>query len=120
MATTVKMILEQKALTTLQRIEAARARWPSDGVLLLQRPANWRCMPRRSIIYLRTTQGWLDLIVVIDLCTGKVICWASSQGIDAQLACVALKAGIPRRSLPCGQSCTPTVAVDTAAGSTVI
>jgi len=40
--------------------------------------------------------------VVIDLCTRKVIGWARSQRIDAQLACDALKAAIARRSSPRG------------------
>ena len=55
-----------------------------------------------DITYLRTTQGWLYLAVVIDLCTRKVIGWASSQRIDGQLACGALKAAIARRSPPHG------------------
>jgi transposase InsO family protein len=55
-----------------------------------------------DITYLRTTQGWLYLAVVIDLCTRKVIGWASSQRIDAKLACDALKAAIARRSPPHG------------------
>ena len=55
-----------------------------------------------DITYLCTTQGWLYLAVVIDLCTRKVIGWASSQRIDGQLACGALKAAIARRSPPHG------------------
>ena len=49
-----------------------------------------------------TTQGWLYLAVVIDLCTCKVTGWANSQRFDGQLACGALRAAIARRSPPHG------------------
>jgi len=55
-----------------------------------------------DITYLRTTQGWLYLAVILDLCTRKVIGWATSTRIDAALACTALKAALARRGEPRG------------------
>jgi len=49
-----------------------------------------------------------------------VIGWSSSQRIDAQLACGALKAAIARRSPPHGIIMKLTVAAFTVAGSTEI
>jgi len=53
-----------------------------------------RCLP--------TTQGWLYLAVVLDLCARKVIGWATSTRIDAELACTALRAALARRGVPSG------------------
>ena len=55
-----------------------------------------------DITGLRTTQGWLYLAVVLDLCTRKVIGWATSTRIDAELACAALRAALARRGEPSG------------------
>ncbi len=51
---------------------------------------------------LRTTQGWLYLPVVLDLCTRKAIGWATSTRIDPELACTALRAAIARCGEPRG------------------
>ncbi|MEX0449766.1 IS3 family transposase [Spiribacter sp. 221] len=53
-----------------------------------------------DITYLRTIQGWLYLAVILDLCTRKVIGWATSTRIDAELACTALRAALARRGEP--------------------
>ena len=45
-----------------------------------------------DITYLRTIQGWLYLAVILDLSTRKVIGWATSTRIDAELACTAPRA----------------------------
>ncbi|MEX0452010.1 IS3 family transposase, partial [Spiribacter sp. 218] len=55
-----------------------------------------------DITYLRTLQGWLYLAVILDLCTRKVIGWATSARIDAGLACTALRAALARRGEPSG------------------
>ena len=55
-----------------------------------------------DITGLRTTQGWLYLAVVLDLYTRKVIGWATSTRIDAELACTALRGALARRGEPRG------------------
>ena len=87
MATTVKVMSEGNPPNLLDQNFSA------------QRP-DQKCAG--DVTCLRTTQGWLYLAVVIDLCTRKVIGWASGQRIDAQLACDALRAAIARRSPPHG------------------
>ena len=55
-----------------------------------------------DVTFLQTTQGWLYLAVVMDLCTRKIIGWATHTRNNADLACNALKAAIARRGAPCG------------------
>ena len=38
-----------------------------------------------DISYLRTTEGWLFIAVILDLCSRKVVGWAMSTRIDRQL-----------------------------------
>ena len=50
-----------------------------------------------DISYLRTTQGWLFIAVILDLCSRKVVGWAMSTRIDRQLCLDALQMAIWRR-----------------------
>jgi transposase InsO family protein len=51
-----------------------------------------------DITYLATAQGWIYLAVVVDLFSRRVVGWALSDRIDAQLAVEALRMALLRRS----------------------
>lgn len=55
-----------------------------------------------DITYIRVKQQWLYLSVVIDLYSRRVIGWAFSERIDAQLVCDALKMALRKRAYPTG------------------
>jgi len=55
-----------------------------------------------DITYLHTQEGWLYLAVVIDLFSRKVIGWAMSERMTADLACDALTMALWRRRQPTG------------------
>jgi putative transposase len=65
-----------------------------------------------DITYLRTSSGWIYLSVFIDLLTRKVVGWAMSEKIDADLACRSLEEALIREGNPRG------VIVHTDRGST--
>ncbi len=44
-----------------------------------------------DITYIRTTEGWVYLAVVMDLYSLKIIGWSVSKNIDSALVCKALK-----------------------------
>lgn len=50
-----------------------------------------------DISYLRTTEGWLFIAVILDLCSRKVVGWAMSTRIDRQLCLDALQMALWRR-----------------------
>jgi len=52
-----------------------------------------------DITYILTREGWLFLAVLLDLCTRAVVGWATSERIDADLVCTALKHALGRRAL---------------------
>lgn len=55
-----------------------------------------------DITYLHTDEGWLYLATVIDLYSRKVIGWAMSDRMKAELACDALTMALWRRGFPQG------------------
>jgi len=55
-----------------------------------------------DITYLWTDEGWLYLATVIDLYSRRVIGWAMSERMTAQLVCDALKMALWRRRMPSG------------------
>lgn len=55
-----------------------------------------------DITYIRTFEGWLYLATVMDLFSRKIVGWAMSKNIDAELAITALKMAIKRRRPPKG------------------
>lgn len=55
-----------------------------------------------DITYLRTTQGWLYLAVMIDLFSHQVVGWQMSQRIDQTLVNDALNAALLTRGMPTG------------------
>jgi transposase InsO family protein len=55
-----------------------------------------------DITYLWTNEGWLYLAVVLDLFSRKVVGWAMSDRMAAQLACDALRMALWRRRMPQG------------------
>jgi putative transposase len=56
-----------------------------------------------DITYLRLTQGWLYLAVVLDCFSRRIVGWSLSQPIDAALVCAALEMALqwrcPQRDL---------------------
>ena len=58
----------------------------------------WAC----DITYLWTDEGWLYLAVVLDLYSRRVIGWAMSERMTAQLVCDALQMALFRRKQPRG------------------
>jgi len=48
--------------------------------------------------YIRTDEGWLYLCIFLDLFSRRVVGWATSNRINAQLAVSALEAAIGRRN----------------------
>jgi len=55
-----------------------------------------------DITYLWTEEGWLYLAVVIDLYSRRVVGWAMSERMSAQLVCDALQMALWRRGMPTG------------------
>ena len=53
-----------------------------------------------DITYLRTTEGWLYLAVVIDLYSRIVVGWAMAERMTAELTCNALQMALWRRRMP--------------------
>lgn len=53
-----------------------------------------------DITYIQTDQGWLYLAVIIDLFSRRVVGWAVSSHLSADLACRALDMAIFRRGTP--------------------
>lgn len=50
-----------------------------------------------DITYIPTAEGWLYLAAVIDLCSRKIVGWATADHLRAELACQALNAAITQR-----------------------
>lgn len=65
-----------------------------------------------DITYLWTCSGWIYLSVFIDLLSRKIVGWAMSEKIDADLACKSLEEALIREGYPKG------VIVHTDRGST--
>ena len=55
-----------------------------------------------DITYIPTAEGWLYLAVVIDLCSRKVVGWATSDSLAADLTCQALREALRERK-PSGE-----------------
>ena len=55
-----------------------------------------------DITYLWTDEGWLYLATVIDLYSRRVIGWAMSERMTADLVCDALMMALWRRGMPQG------------------
>jgi putative transposase len=55
-----------------------------------------------DITYLHTDEGWLYLATVMDLYSRKVVGWAMSDRMKAELACDALTMALWRRGFPKG------------------
>lgn len=58
-----------------------------------------------DITYVATGEGWLYLAAVMDLCTGKIVGWAMSERMTANLVCDALKQAVLRQRPPRGVIC---------------
>jgi putative transposase len=50
-----------------------------------------------DITYVRTAEGWLYLAVVIDLCSRKIVGWATSDSLAAELCVRALEMAVQQR-----------------------
>lgn len=61
------------------------------------------CQPRpdqawaADITYIATAEGWLYLAVVIDLCSRKIVGWATSDSLAAELCVRALEMAVRQR-----------------------
>lgn len=55
-----------------------------------------------DLTYLKTLQGWLYLVVIIDLFSRQVIGWQIGKRMDANLFCDALNAAMMTRGAPKG------------------
>lgn len=55
-----------------------------------------------DITYLWTDEGWLYLAVVLDLYSRRIIGWAMSERMTAQLVCDTLQMALERRQNPRG------------------
>ena len=55
-----------------------------------------------DITYLATGEGWLYLAVLIDLYSRKVVGWAMSERMTADLVCDALQMALWKRKMPKG------------------
>lgn len=55
-----------------------------------------------DITYIRTLEGWLYLAGVMDLYSRRIVGWATSEHIDADLAVTALNKAIRSRHPPAG------------------
>ena len=50
-----------------------------------------------DITYLRLTEGWLYLAVILDCFSRRIVGWSLSRQIDAALVCAALEMALRRR-----------------------
>jgi transposase InsO family protein len=50
-----------------------------------------------DITYIATAEGWLYLAVIIDLCSRKIVGWATSDSLAAELCVRALEAAVRQR-----------------------
>jgi transposase InsO family protein len=50
-----------------------------------------------DITYIRTGEGWLYLAAVIDLCSRKIVGWATSDSLAAEVSCQALEMALTHR-----------------------
>jgi putative transposase len=50
-----------------------------------------------DITYISTDEGWLYLAAVIDLCSRKIVGWATSDSLAAELSCRALRMALLHR-----------------------
>ena len=55
-----------------------------------------------DITYIRTQSGWLYLAAVMDLCSRKIVGYAMSSRMTADLVCTALQLAIQMRQPPAG------------------
>jgi putative transposase len=60
-----------------------------------------------DITYISTDEGWLYLASVMDLCSRRIIGWATAQHLRAELATEALSMAIRRRCPPAGAEGLP-------------
>jgi transposase InsO family protein len=102
----IRRLMAQRGLRALQprnylpKTSDGRADQPSpnllEGAPLPNRPDHaWA----GDITYIPTTQGWLYLAVVIDLCSRRVIGWSLADHLRADLVVDALQQALPTRSV---------------------
>lgn len=53
-----------------------------------------------DITYIPTQEGWLYLAAVMDLCSRKIVGWATATHLRAELVCDALRAAVDQRRPP--------------------
>ena len=76
-----------------------RANKPSEDLILDQAiPESPDRVWAGDVTHIPTSKGWLYLVVVIDLCTRKIVEWALADHLRASLAVDALKQALDSRS----------------------
>jgi transposase InsO family protein len=70
-----------------------------------------------DITYIRILKGFVFLAALLDCYSRKVIGWAISQRIDAELCLAALKSALAKRQPHRGVFITPIAACNTPVGS---
>ena len=55
-----------------------------------------------DITYIPTTEGWLYLVAVLDLCSRKIVGWATADHLRAELPVMALRMALTHRDSPQG------------------
>lgn len=55
-----------------------------------------------DITYIATTEGWLYLAAVLDICSRKVVGWATADHLRAELPATALRMALTQRDAPEG------------------
>ena len=56
-----------------------------------------------DITYIPTREGWLYLAIIMDLCSRKIVGWATGKHIDRDLVCRALQMALQRRHVERGR-----------------
>jgi len=78
-------------------LAAADVRCSKNTVAKLMRKAALDQAWAADITYIRTGEGWLYLAAVIDLCSRKIVGWATSDSLAAEVSCRALEMALTHR-----------------------
>lgn len=102
----VRRLMRERGLKAIQprtyvpQTSDGRADRPSPNLLLDQPlPAQPDQVWAGDITYIPTSQGWLYLAVVIDLCTRRIVGWALADHLKAGLVCDALQQALGSRPI---------------------
>ena len=66
-----------------------------------------------------TGEGWLYLAAVIDLCSRKIVGWATADSLAAELVCQALQMALLQRHAAASRCCTTAIAACSTPATTI-